>query len=139
MRATITREALVYLEDQAIIAFPEECCGALSGTGEDPRAILGSHQLENALGDERTHRYLITSEEYRRTEQVFTAEGREIVGFYHSHPNGTPAPTPEDMAHAWPWFVYLHIATVNGQVTGHAAWVLRDDRHGFEAVELVVE
>ncbi len=139
MRVTMRRELLDYLREQAIAAYPEECCGLLAGADNGgARAILDTHQLENALGDERDCRYLIADEDYRATERIEEAEGRTVVGVYHSHPNGSTTPGTADVHDAWPWLVYLILGTQPGQVE-QAAWVLRNDRAGFDPVELAVE
>lgn len=138
MKVSMSRELLENLYEQAVNTYPEEECGLLAGLGDEERLILGTHELENGLADERLHHYCIPTADYRRSEQVFTAEGLEVAGVYHSHTDGSTAPSDDDVQNAWPWFVYLILGTQAGKVTGHAAWVLRDDRSGFAPVDLLV-
>ena len=138
MKATMSRENLDYLYKQVVGTFPEEGCGLLAGYGDDERIILGTHQLENGLADERYRKYLIPPTDYRRAAQTFSSEGLEIVGVYHSHPDGSTAPSGEDLRAAWPWLMYLIIGVKDGKVLGYAAWVLRNDRSGFDPVEHLV-
>jgi len=49
-------------------------------------------------------------------------DANQIVGFYHSHPSGSAAPSPLDRRLAWPAMVYLILAIRHGRVTRVMAW-----------------
>lgn len=92
----MTSGAIATLHEEATRAAPRECCGLLLGQGTrieravpaanvhpeparafeiDPAALIGAH---------RAARY----------------GGPELLGYYHSHPNGRAAPSPTDRAAA---------------------------------------
>ena len=89
-------------------AYPAECCGAL-GAGVRTAGCKEVVRLWPAV-NRRTddpHRYLIAPDDLRRLEREVRAEGLEIVGYYHSHPDHPAVPSAFDTAHAWPWYSYL--------------------------------
>jgi proteasome lid subunit RPN8/RPN11 len=110
-------------------AYPSECCGVLAGW-LDRDGVKEVARLAPAV-NRRTddpHRYLIPPEDLRRLELELRAEGLEIVGYYHSHPDHPAAPSAFDAEHAWPWYSYLIVRVDGGQGAEVASWVLDDDR-----------
>ena len=74
------------------------------------------------------HRYLIAPDDLRRLDAEIRAAGREIVGYYHSHPDHPAAPSAFDAEHAWPWYSYLIVRVDRGRGADLASWVLDDER-----------
>jgi proteasome lid subunit RPN8/RPN11 len=72
---------------EARAAHPHECCGLLEGDGERITALHPARNLATTPG-----RFEIDPAEQFRLKR----EGRKIVGCYHSHPDGTPEPSPRD-------------------------------------------
>jgi proteasome lid subunit RPN8/RPN11 len=110
-------------------AYPAECCGAMLGI-PDPEGLKDVVRLSPAV-NRRTddpHRYLIAPEDLRRLEAEARAEGLEIVGYYHSHPDHPARPSAFDTEHAWPWYSYLIVRVNRGSAAEAASWVLDDER-----------
>ncbi|MCM1334486.1 MAG: M67 family metallopeptidase [Bacteroides sp.] len=79
------REALL---SHAEREYPHECCGVLLGLRADGKRIAErAVRLENKSGSDKTVRFAVDPLDIPRIEKTAFAEGREIVGFYHSHPN----------------------------------------------------
>jgi len=74
---------------------PRECCGILLGDGRAIRAAAPARNLAASAT-----RYLIDPEDHIRIRRDARGRGLAVVGFYHSHPNGTPAPSATDLAEA---------------------------------------
>ena len=73
-----------------------ECCGLLVGT---PGAIAAAVPAANvAAHPERG--FEIDPATLLRTHREARAEGRRVIGHYHSHPNGRPEPSLRDAARA---------------------------------------
>ena len=79
---------------------PNECCGLLVGrAGEILEAIPSS----NGASEPAT-RYEISPVDYfgqiRRCRRINQQQNEQfaVVGAYHSHPRGTPEPSPTDTA-----------------------------------------
>lgn len=85
----------------------EEVCGILAGTREgDDARVEAVHRAENVAERPET-RYLIDPEEQLELIEEIEAAGREVIGFYHSHPAGPPVPSDTDAERAtWPGYSY---------------------------------
>ncbi len=87
----------------------EEVCGVLAGErGEsgDTSRVEAVHRAENVADSPRT-RYRIDPEEQLAIIEAIEGSGREVVGFYHSHPRGPPVPSETDAERAaWPGYSY---------------------------------
>ena len=94
----------------AVRSLPEECCGVLVGRrdGESTRVqrVLAS---ENAAPQPET-RFEIPPEVLLSAQQGARRQSLEVVGYYHSHPRGSAAPSKKDRAEAWPGVSYLIVA-----------------------------
>jgi proteasome lid subunit RPN8/RPN11 len=110
-------------------AYPAECCGALLGRMAEgkAKAVVRLAPVVNRRTDD-PHRYLIGSDDLRRLETEARAEGLEILGYYHSHPDHPPRPSAFDTEHAWPWYSYLIVRVEHGRAAEMASWVLDDER-----------
>jgi proteasome lid subunit RPN8/RPN11 len=110
-------------------AYPAECCGALAGR-VDAGGVKEVVRLAPAV-NRRTddpHRYLIAPDDLRRLESGLRAEGLEIVGYYHSHPDHPAVPSGFDTEHAWPWYSYLIVRIEGGRGLEAASWTLDDEQ-----------
>ena len=68
-------------------AYPEECCGLLTGSSEAPLFIAGAHPCRNVLGrgvGARTA-YLLDFRDLEGVERDSRALDRHIAGAFHSH------------------------------------------------------
>jgi S-sulfo-L-cysteine synthase (O-acetyl-L-serine-dependent) len=126
----VPADALAAIAAHGARTYPEECCGALLG----PRhgVISEAFPLGNETTAERRRRFLIGPEEYRSAERRATETGRELVGFYHSHPDHPAIPSAFDLEHAWPNLSYLIISVRKGQPAESRSWRLRIDRSGYD-------
>lgn len=93
---------------------PEEVCGVLAGSrdGEDA-TVVARHPAENAADDPRT-RYEIDPREQLELLEAIDDAGREVVGFYHSHPRGPPEPSATDAAEAT-WTGRSYVIAIPGE------------------------
>jgi proteasome lid subunit RPN8/RPN11 len=91
LRAQILREAQV--------AGGGECCGLVEGSRDgDLFRIIGLHPARNlALAPDR---FEIDPKDHLAAHKAARANGRALIGCYHSHPNGQAAPSATDLAGA---------------------------------------
>jgi desampylase len=89
----------VQLGEEACAAFPRECCGLIEGVceGDCVRAVALHPAANLATRDDR---FEIDPMEQFRLMRELRGSGREIVGCYHSHPNGTAEPSAHDLENA---------------------------------------
>ncbi|MDE2181566.1 MAG: M67 family metallopeptidase [Alphaproteobacteria bacterium] len=86
------------IEAEARTAYPNECCGLLEGMrdGGTIRA-LAMHPSANLAPDPATG-FELDPVLHLRLLRCLRGTGREVVGCYHSHPNGRPLPSARDRA-----------------------------------------
>lgn len=133
MEVNISRGDHALLLNWADDAAPEECCGLIFGRdGSVSRCELTSNVAEDPTGFfEIDPARLIAAE---KSSREGPGEGKaQLIGYFHSHPNGRTDPSPYDakMAAA-DGRLWLIIAV--GQVT---AWEY-DENSGFSSVKLNV-
>ena len=115
----------------------EEVCGVLAGEyGEETSRVLATHRAEN-VAETPQIRYRIDPEEQFEIVEAIEDAGREIVGFYHSHPTGGTTPSETDAARAtWPDRSYVICALDGYPFVG--SWRWQGDENGFEQETVVV-
>jgi proteasome lid subunit RPN8/RPN11 len=116
---TLSREQLATIIERARAGAPEEVCGILGGQG---RQVFAVYPARN-VAQHRLAAYRIDPGDQLRIMEEIEARGWEMVGFYHSHPNGPPTPSATDLgdAHApgnpdalyYPNACYLIISLAN--------------------------
>lgn len=115
--------------DQALTGWPFEVCGLIGGWQDEAALII---QLPNCARTPKI-RYEVDPTVFVAAYRQLERAGVEVIGLYHSHPNGPPNPSAVDIAEAtWPEAVYLIVGlaeTAPGQRQATvAAWSIRRDR-----------
>ena len=121
-------------------AYPNECCGFLLGkAGSGGKQVSTVLPAQNQRGDtDRHNRFLISPEEFLFGEKSARAQGLDIVGIYHSHPNAEARPSQFDLEHSWPWYSYVIVSVKEGKARELNSWVLEDDRSLFDQEKVLV-
>jgi proteasome lid subunit RPN8/RPN11 len=108
--------------------YPHECCGALIGVDGKATHVFA---LPNATDEGPRRRFRIRPEDYRHVEARADAEQKELLGFYHSHPDHPAYPSRYDLEHAFPFFSYVILAVEGGEPKDMRSFVLSEDRSEF--------
>jgi proteasome lid subunit RPN8/RPN11 len=109
-----------------------ECCGLLAG-----RDGIITHALAatNAASDPLVS-YEIAPEELFRLMRELRAARLELLGIYHSHPNGKNEPSPRDIERAYyPDAAYFVVSPLAAAARPVRAFSIRDGR----ATELEIQ
>jgi proteasome lid subunit RPN8/RPN11 len=109
--------------------FPHECCGALIGRGE---VVTAAVALPNTTEEGPRRRFLVRPSDYMAAERAASANGGELLGFYHSHPDHPARPSQFDLDHAWPNFAYVIVSVMSGRAADMTVWYLKEDRSSFD-------
>ncbi|MDR3200371.1 MAG: M67 family metallopeptidase [Spirochaetales bacterium] len=123
-------------------AYPNEACGFLLGKldeGGRSRQVEEIIPIDNAReAGEQYHRFTIEPEDFMRAEKTARGQGREVLGFYHSHPDHPALPSDYDREHALPFYSYIIVAVAKGAAGDVTSWELSEDRKEFtkEDVEI---
>jgi proteasome lid subunit RPN8/RPN11 len=107
LREQIAREARA--------AFPRECCGLIEG---DALRVAALHPARNISED--ADRFEIDPADHFRALRMARANGRAIIGCYHSHPNGRAEPSARD-GDGEDGFLWL-IAAISGDAVSLTAF-----------------
>ena len=125
MTLVIPAAAVRGIEDHARATYPEECCGFLLGSFADPKLVIEARRARNVAEADRERRYVPDPKELLAVNRLRAADGRELIGFYHSHPDHPANPSLTDQAEAtWPGYSYLIVSIVRGNPNDLRSWVL---------------
>ncbi len=120
-------------------SYPFEACGLLVGRMGDTRIDTVRICPARNLNRERPEdRYLLDPQDFLAADQAARAQGLEIVGFWHSHPNSPARPSRTDLESAWEGYSYLIISVTGDGAEGAGAfrsWRLIDNRFLEEAID----
>lgn len=130
------------IEAEGEAAHPNECCGLLIGRDD---AAGGRRLVERLVSagnafqaDEQYHRFSIDPLLQMKAEREAAAEGKLVLGFYHSHPDHPARPSDYDRQHAWPFYSYVIVAISKGKAAEMMSWVLHGQTEAFEPQAIVV-
>ena len=120
-------------------AYPNECCGILLGAlSDDKRLVESILPIINAREQaEQYYRFEIEPENLLRAEKEARAQNRDVLGFYHSHPDHPARPSEYDRNNAFPFYSYIIVSVEKKKAAALTSWRLSDDRK--EIFEEVVE
>ncbi|MGH7564290.1 MAG: M67 family metallopeptidase [Gemmatimonadota bacterium] len=141
MRITLSPEHPSIIRRHAETGYPLEVCGFLLGRMDAAAGDFSVHKVRPAVnrrGDRSTRRYRIDPDDYRAAEHQAAELGCEVVGIYHSHPDAPARPSEYDREHAWPNSAYLILTVEAGGAGILTAWLLAEDRSGFDELDLEV-
>lgn len=119
-------------------AYPYETGGLLLGSFLSERAIITRYlSLPNLRREEGVKdRILISARDVLAAERLAGEQGLDVLGFYHTHPDGLPWPSAYDLEHALPAWFYLIAAIDRGRFGSIRAFRLSEDRAFFDEINL---
>ena len=91
--------------------YPHETCGVLVGVpdGENSR-VIRSVEARN-LNEERAHdRFQLDPRDFNSADTAARADGFDIIGVWHSHPDHPAKPSATDLERAWEGWSYVIIS-----------------------------
>jgi proteasome lid subunit RPN8/RPN11 len=120
---TIPRDQML---EHARRLFPDECCGFLFGTEdvEGNRNILEIAEVDNAIEGDKRRRFEISPKDYLHAERQAIENDLLLLGIYHSHPNHPAIPSEQDRVAAQPYFSYIIISVMQGNIHHTRSWRL---------------
>ena len=138
----LSRALRKQIEDEGVAAYPNECCGILIGSAGQAgreRTVDRIVAMANAFDpQERYHRFSIDPLLLAGAEESAAAEGRAVIGFYHSHPDHPARPSEYDRTHVPPWNFYSHIivAIEKKQPAAMTCWVFNEETEQFDEQQI---
>lgn len=124
------------LETLAAPSYPVEGCGVLVGSFGERVEVVRVIRGRNLVIDRAHDRYELDPGDIVAAERAARADGLDIVGFWHTHPDHPARPSRFDTERAWPDYVYVICSTTAAGVADLRAWQL--DAPGGEFAEVSV-
>ena len=133
----ITASARAELEAHAAAAYPLEGCGVLVGSlGGGEASVVSASRGRNLVTDRARDRYELDPGDIVAAERAARAQGLEVVGFWHTHPDHPARPSRFDTERAWPEYLYVIASTTAEGVADLRAWRLDETGGEFAEEEL---
>jgi proteasome lid subunit RPN8/RPN11 len=132
IRLTIELEKQIPLEGEK--AYPNECCGIILGRIDDDGTRIAEEiiPIDNAREEtEQYHRFVIEAEDLMKAEKEARRQNRDVLGFYHSHPDHPAKPSDYDREHALPFYSYIIVGVEAKKAEQMTSWELTGDRSAF--------
>ena len=138
MGLTLRRAEAERLWAHACEGYPHEVVGILAGSREtsDVTRVV---PMINERSDSAANRYLVSGLALFRAEQALEAEGLQVVGYYHSHPDHPSRYSDYDRDHALPNMAYVITSVQSGRIATTQAWRLREDRAAMDEEPIFFE
>lgn len=137
MTVAILADELRRLHAHAEEGYPYEVVGILAGDRATGR-VTRVEPLVNERADSPRNRYVVSGLHLMRAEQRLAADGLEVVGYYHSHPDHPAQYSDYDRDHALPNLSYTIVSVREGRVADTKSWRLREDRAAMDPEPVVI-
>lgn len=134
----LVRSELDRLHAHAVEGYPHEVVGILAGDRGASR-VARVLPLVNERADSAHNRYRVSGLALLRAEEGLVAEGFDILGYYHSHPDHPAQYSAYDRDHAWPNMSYVITSVREGAIADTLSWRLVEDRSAMDPEPIVIE
>lgn len=116
--------------------YPDEVCGVLLGKPDGERRATRALPVANREVERPRVRYQIAPEDLFAIQREARAEGEDILGYYHSHPDHPARPSETDRRIAAEGLadgvIHVVIGVDRGKHAEPTAWIFRDATQSFE-------
>lgn len=128
-------DVLEALDLAAAQGYPYECCGLLLGLNADGVCrVTAMRQARNLNRERARDRYELDPADYMAAEREAKAQGLQIVGIWHTHPDHPAIPSETDRAAAWPGWSYLILSVSRDGVQAVTSWRLNGETFEQEVI-----
>ncbi|MBI4710770.1 MAG: M67 family metallopeptidase [Nitrospirae bacterium] len=144
----LTKNVIEAMYQHAMAEYPDECCGIVTGD-KDNQTVHFCENIQNRLHaedpagyprDARTA-YVIDRKEFERIVSSAKEQGKEVIAFYHSHPEHESYFSEDDAAAQtvfgepeFPGALHVVISVKNKKI--HDMKCFKWDGQGFAEKEL---
>ena len=138
-RVRLSSAQLRAIERAAEAAYPEEACGLLVGRAGPGGAwqVNAVEASANVAAPPRTRRFEVDPKLRLRLERELRESPDSVVGVYHSHPDGSAAPSETDISMIFePDMVWLITAVADGRAGATRAYKPTEDGAAFRPLGL---
>jgi proteasome lid subunit RPN8/RPN11 len=118
--------------------FPDECCGVMVGTIDgDAKQVTTAIALENAYKGKQEDRYEIRPEDLLAADKNARAQGLDLIGIFHSHPDCDAYFSKTDLENSCPWYSFVVLSIKGGKFDHANSFLPNADQTVAEKEELI--
>jgi proteasome lid subunit RPN8/RPN11 len=118
--------------------FPDECCGVMVGKIDgDEKQVTTAIALENAYKGKQEDRYEIRPEDLLAADKNARAEGLDLIGIFHSHPDCDAYFSKTDLENSCPWYSFVVLSIKGGKFDHANSFLPNADQTVAEKEELI--
>ena len=140
MTLQISAPVIQHIEALASARFPEEACGLLIGQRADNAVLVSAARESRNIAADPCANFEVDPGFRLRLQRELRGHGSEIVGVFHSHPSGDPAPSKTDSAAIWePDLLWLITAVDQGAVGVSQAYAVDTAEAGLSFRQVAME
>ena len=124
--------------DHAQSTFPDECCGVMIGSIDgDAKTVTTAVALENAYKGKQEDRYEIRPEDLLAADKNARAQGLDLIGIFHSHPDCDAYFSKTDLENSCPWYSFVVLSIKGGKFDHANSFLPNADQTAAEKEELI--
>jgi proteasome lid subunit RPN8/RPN11 len=118
--------------------FPDECCGVMIGKiDSDAKQVTKAIALQNAYQGKQEDRYEIRPEDLLAADKSARAEGLDLIGIFHSHPDCDAYFSKTDLENSCPWYSFVVLSIKGGNFDHANSFLPNADQTVAEKEELI--
>ncbi|HMF74472.1 MAG TPA: M67 family metallopeptidase [Bryobacteraceae bacterium] len=96
--------------------YPSECCGAMLGHVQgETKFVTEAVPLENAFAGAQGDRYEVRPEDLLEADKAARAQGLDLIGIFHSHPDCEAYFSETDLKNSCPWYSFVVLSIQSGK------------------------
>lgn len=127
------------MKTHAEAAYPNECVGAMLGKNDNGDKFVDvSIELENSAEGSQRAFYQLSNEHLLEADKAARAQGRELIGIYHSHPDADAYFSETDLKNSCPWYSFVVLSIQGGKYDHANSWLPDWDQTGAEQEQLEI-
>ncbi len=141
-KLVLTPAQVSQIEAEGAQTYPNECCGIMIGRDVSDgactwRIVERLAPMENVFDpQQQKRRFAVDPLALMKAEKSASADGKLVVGFYHSHPDHPARPSEYDREHAWPFYSYVIVSIAQGEPVDMTSWLLDDQTETFSRQDI---
>ena len=136
MKLILDYSVQTIINNDAILSYPDECCGFLYGKENGVRHITHAVDVNNSKEGNKKRRFEISPLAYMKAEKFALENKLQLLGVYHSHPDHPAIASVHDLAKALPYFSYVIVSVTDKKILDYKSWKLHDEQRAFYEEEL---
>ncbi|MGA3189271.1 MAG: M67 family metallopeptidase [Bryobacteraceae bacterium] len=134
----INPEAWRTMVGHAQSTFPDECCGVMVGSIDgESKVVTTAITLENAYKGKQEDRYEIRPEDLLAADKKARAQGLDLIGIFHSHPDCDAYFSKTDLENSCPWYSFVVLSVKGGKFDHANSFLPNADQTAAEKEELI--